>query len=193
MSGADAQAQRQERVEALIADLEAAPDAPVTAAARELVGLVLELHGAGLARLLELASAAAGPGLLAVLAADEAVGGLLLLHDLHPLGLEARVRAATERLHPHLGVAGLALDDLRVADGVVRLRLRGGPGRLGQAHQVQALRRELEEAVLAAAPEVREVRVDGLIEPSSVTGSVTYVPVASLARRPRLAGQGALP
>jgi hypothetical protein len=78
------------RVEALVAELEAVRDEAVREKARALVQAVLDVHGEGLRRLLALA----GPDSAArFAAADELVGSLLLLHDLHP-DVESAARAA---------------------------------------------------------------------------------------------------
>ena len=63
---------RMRRVEMLVDVLEHAAESPVRAAARELMQILLELHRAGLARLLE----AAGPAVVEGCARDELVGGL---------------------------------------------------------------------------------------------------------------------
>ena len=62
-------------------------------AARELVQLLMEVHGTGLERILELVfeSGAGGEAMINKLAADPIVRHLLLLYSLHPDDLETRV------------------------------------------------------------------------------------------------------
>jgi len=74
------------RLDALVAEVEAIADPRSRARARELVAVLLEVHGAGLARVLELvAETVADPGaLFSRLSADELVAGLLVLHGLLP-------------------------------------------------------------------------------------------------------------
>ena len=74
--------QRIERIEALTQALEKTPDDATRADAQELVHAILELHGAGFARLLELMTSAGEPGraLLEAAARDDLVGSLLLLY-----------------------------------------------------------------------------------------------------------------
>ena len=103
----------------------------VAAAAEELVSCLVELYGAGLARITAILGAdeaeghqGTGPRLLDKLVADPLVESLLVLHDLHPLDTSARVRRAVEQVLPQLGshagdVEYLGLDDT----GVLRLRL----------------------------------------------------------------------
>jgi hypothetical protein len=86
VSADEKQAARLQRIETLIHEIEQLPDARVQSVARELVQTLLDVHGAGLARILEAVArtAEAGRPLLDALAGDELVAGLLLLHGLDP-------------------------------------------------------------------------------------------------------------
>lgn len=79
------------RIEALTQALDASPDVDTRTCARELVRLVLDFHGAGLQRILEII---ADPplGLTKRLGADPVVASLLALHQLGPA--EALTREA---------------------------------------------------------------------------------------------------
>ena len=79
------------RIEALLDELERLTP-PAASAARELVTLLLELHGAALVRM----TGRAGEELRASWADDPLVAGVLLLHGLHPVDLETRVRQALQ-------------------------------------------------------------------------------------------------
>ncbi|MGH3844940.1 MAG: hypothetical protein ACRDS0_26415, partial [Pseudonocardiaceae bacterium] len=83
-----------ERVEALLAGFASNSDPAIAGRAEELVGLLVEFYGAGLARILDLLDEQA----VAPLLTDKAVAGLLVLHDLHPQSTEERVLAALERV-----------------------------------------------------------------------------------------------
>ena len=158
---------RMRRVEILVDVLEHAADSPVRAAARELMQTLLELHRAGLARLLE----AAGPAVAEGCARDELVGGLLLLHDLHPVDFETRVRRAVEQVRPRLQAQGADAELLGVVDGTVRLRLRRG-----SASSAPSLRRPLEEAIGEAAPDAVAVDIeDDATTPGSLRVSLPLV------------------
>jgi Fe-S cluster biogenesis protein NfuA len=143
--------QRVQRVEMLVDALEHTPDPSVRAAARELIQTLLELHRTGLARLLE----AAGPAVVESCARDELVGGLLLLHDLHPVDFETRVRQAVEQVRPRLQAHGADAELVGVVEGRVRLRLRGGFASSGSS-----LRLVLEEVLGEAAPDAVAVEIE---------------------------------
>ena len=111
------------RVEALIRSLEGCADAPTREAARELVRALLNLHTAGLSKLLELAGADA----VRQFTDDPLVCGLLLLHGLHPFPADERVRRALEQARPRFHAHGGEVELIDATDEAVRLRLRGDP------------------------------------------------------------------
>ena len=86
------------KIEALIQQIEESADPSAQAVAKELVKTLLELHGNGLERMLEIVyqSSVAGQTLIDQIAEDELVGNLLILHELHPLDL-ANTGAASAR------------------------------------------------------------------------------------------------
>ena len=76
-----------ERVEALLAELRSQAGPQVAAAAEELGSCLVELYGAGLARITEIVGEdESGPKLMDKLVADPLVESLLLVHDLHQIG-----------------------------------------------------------------------------------------------------------
>src|ERR1700737_4947070 len=88
------------RIETLVARMEAIPDAATRSDMRQLVETILELHGAGLERMMEIVHAMGESGRLAIdhLAAEPLVSSLLVLHGLHPDDIETRVQMALDRL-----------------------------------------------------------------------------------------------
>jgi hypothetical protein len=116
----------------------------VRTSTQQLVQSILDLHGLGLERLLDIVrrAPAAGPALLDELGRDPLVGQLLLLHSLHPLPLDARVRQALDAVRHVLGAKHADVELVSVVDGIVRLRLLGGPEQ----------KAAVERAVLDAAP-----------------------------------------
>jgi Fe-S cluster biogenesis protein NfuA len=148
--------------------------------AEELVRVVVELYGAGLERLLELAydAGALDERLLAALTADPLVSALLLVHGLHPDSLETRVRRALDEVGAELSAHGGAVELLDIDDNrAVRLRLAGGGSGCGSSPA--ALTAIVEEIVRAAAPEVEVVEV--VVE----AAEPTVIPVGSLTARLR--------
>ena len=157
-----------ERIETLIA-ASATGGAVAQERAEELVRVVVDLYGAGLERLLDLLHEreVLSDDLLAALAGDDLVAGLLLVHGLHPYAARTRIEQALAGL-PHGGdVEVLEVSD----DGVVRLRMLGGCASSGAA-----LKQAVRSVVEAAAPEVTAIEVE-----ESRPGTV--IPVAALFSR----------
>jgi hypothetical protein len=151
------------RIESLIRLLDTHPERTARETARELLTLVLDLHGLALAKLMNIVMSSEGAApVLARMLEDKQVQAILLLHGLHPDDLETRVRLAVDRLHPHVGVLGLRLDIVSIADGTVRLRVRRGDGGEIEAPLKWTLRGEIEEAIIEAAPDVVALVLDGV-------------------------------
>ena len=148
------------RLDGLLREAKRFADPAVQAHCRALVQAVLALHGAGLERILAHLDEAGevGRAVLDACADDEVVGGLLLLHNLHPLDLEARVSQALDQVRPMLRGHGAEVDLLGVRDGVVRLRVHGGGDGCGSSSA--ALRQAVEEAVVGRAPDATAVEVE---------------------------------
>ncbi|GAB2474375.1 hypothetical protein GCM10027187_48390 [Streptosporangium sandarakinum] len=171
-----------ERVEALLADLGAHADPATRARAEELVRALVELYGAGLERVVEAVVEAGAADVLHRLTGDDLVSGLLILHDLHPLGAAERAAAALER-----ALAGreekaelLGVDET----GVVRLRLTGAGH--GCPSSRRALLRAVEDAVTGAVPEAARVEITEAGDPAAGRS-----PLLQIGRRPAAAGGGA--
>src|SRR6202047_4657853 len=157
------------RLEELIRALDAHTDPAAKETARELLTLVLDLHGLGLAKLMGIVTTAeGGTAILARLVDDEQVRAMLLLHGLHPDDLETRVRRAVERLRPHLGVHGLRVELVGIARGIVQLRLHTSGGVALKASTLLTLPSEIEDALVESAPDVDKVLIDGLDLPGGV-------------------------
>jgi hypothetical protein len=156
---------RLEMIERGIHDLEAVEDPGVRAAVQQLVQAIIELHGGSLERLLEIVHAAggSGPAIIDQLGRDPVVSPLLVLHSLHPLSLEARVLEALNTVRPLLRSKQVELTS--ISNGVVRVRLTGGPEDKGV----------LERALFDAAPDASAIDIEG-----GADGFVGFVPVESL-------------
>ena len=157
-------AQAGERIEELLAALRARGGAAADTA-EELVRLLVGMYGDGLAAIM---AALAGEGetgraIVDRLTADPLVEGLLVLHGLHPLGVDERIQRALDRVRPYLGSHAGGVQYLGVRDGVARLRLEGSCH--GCPSSTVTVRLAIEGAVQDAAPEVTEVVVEGMTAP----------------------------
>jgi hypothetical protein len=79
---------------------------------------------------------------------DELISRLLLLHGLHPIALETRVRQALEHVRPLLELKGSSARLLEATHDVIRLQLGDCP------ENVRAI---VEQALLEAAPDVLKI------------------------------------
>jgi Fe-S cluster biogenesis protein NfuA len=172
-----------ERIEALL-EASAVGGPVARERAEELLRLVVDLYGAGLERVLELTheAGALDDTLLSAMADDHLVSSLLLIHGLHPYGVEDRVQRALDDVRPYLGSHGGDVRLLEVTDeGVVRLELLGSCD--GCASSAVTLELAVDEAVRAAAPEVVAIEAEektpaaaGLISVDSLTARLRGEP-----------------
>ena len=157
------------RIEALLEEVESL-DPACRDIAGELVQELVELYGDGLGRIVEVVAARDADGALArELAADELVSHLLLLHGLHPVALETRVRGALAEVRPYLESHGGDVQLVGVEDGVVRLRLEGSCS--GCPSSTMTLKLAIEDAIHKAAPDVERIDADGVDEPAAAPGA----------------------
>jgi Fe-S cluster biogenesis protein NfuA len=148
-----------ERIEQLLNGLQSGPGKET---AEELVRLLVELYGEGLARVVSVLREH-NPDLLAGLAEDDLVESLLLLHDLHPLDLDTRIQRALDKVRPYLGSHAGGVQYLGVdEEGVVRLKLEGSCD--GCPSSTLTVKMAIEGAIENAAPEVTGVEVEGVAE-----------------------------
>jgi Fe-S cluster biogenesis protein NfuA/nitrite reductase/ring-hydroxylating ferredoxin subunit len=166
-------------IEALLQRIEKGNDPAMSAMAKDLVQRLMEFHGEGIERMLEIIHADA-PGQSAIIDAlgqDPLVRSLLLLYGLHPDGLEARLQQALEKTRPYLKSHGGNVSLISVDDaGAVTLRLEGSCH--GCASSSATLKLAVEEAIYEVAPDVTAIHVEGAVdEPSR---SVAFVPLSQL-------------
>jgi hypothetical protein len=128
------------RVETLLAELRARSGPEAAGVAEELVTCLVRLYGAGLETMMR--TIGDDQRLKALLVADPLVESLLLVHDLHPLDTDARIRRALGRLGT--GAEFLGVD----SEGVAHVRLGHGCGSTTAV---------VEQAVADAAPETTGV------------------------------------
>ena len=122
----------------------------------ELVQSLVELYGEGLARIV-----AHDPECVAGVAGDELVSHLLVLHGLHPVPLEDRVRGALDEVRPYLEQHGGDVELLGIDAGVARLRLQGTCN--GCPSSTATLRHAIEDAIQRVAPDIDEIEAEGAV------------------------------
>jgi hypothetical protein len=160
------------RIEKLVQKLEASADPVSRGTARELIQSLMELHGGGLERILEIISNTGGAAcavIVKALGCDDLVSSLLVLHGLHPDDFETRVRRGLDKVRPQLRSRGVSLNVIEIVGDQVRLKIDGPAS--------NELEKALRDALLEAAPDASEVSIEGGVEraPSS-----SFVPLSSL-------------
>ncbi|MER7950399.1 hypothetical protein ABTY59_23730 [Streptomyces sp. NPDC096079] len=144
------------RVEEVLDRLAEHGDTEARAAAEEVVRVLMEFYGSGLARVVELLGHPAGPHAepLDPLLADELVASLLTLHGLHPEDVQARIGRALSTV-PH-SVESAGFDR---ATGVLRLRVTASAG-CGCSGTQDSVRQAAADALACFAPEVTGVELE---------------------------------
>jgi Fe-S cluster biogenesis protein NfuA/nitrite reductase/ring-hydroxylating ferredoxin subunit len=159
-----------DRIQTLL-DASAAGGAAAHERAEQLVREVTDLYGAGLERMMAMA-VAANPELAETFAADDLVASLLLVHGIHPHGVERRVADALDTVRPYLGSHGGDVHLLEVAGDsdnyTVRLQFSGSCRSCPSSSVTLEL--AVEDAVRAAAPEISAIEV---VAPEQSTGQNT--------------------
>src|SRR5262245_56771115 len=89
-----------DRLDSILQALASHADPHVRQQADDVVGLLMSLQGVAFQRILTLAAdpAAGGPALVGRIAEDPLIGPLLLVHGIHPYGIESRVSRRLEQL-----------------------------------------------------------------------------------------------
>jgi Fe-S cluster biogenesis protein NfuA len=148
-------------IDRLLAEIQSAADLGLRTSVQELVQLVMDLHGAGLERILELilASGEGGESVVQKLGRDELVASLLALYGLHPMDIEARVNQALDKARSRLRAHDGEVELLSVHDGTVRLRLSANGHGCGSTPQ--ALKEIVENAVYQGAPDITSLVIEG--------------------------------
>lgn len=159
-------------IDELVAAVETLPDPHARRAAVELVQAVMGLHEDALRRILEIVAAAGnGPVITEAMAADDLVSGVLVLHDLHPHGVEARVRRAMDKLQRHFDSRGAGITLLELNSETLRVRYDGARPGAGAA-----AKKLIEETIYEAAPEITRLEIEGVEE----RRDPGFVPLADL-------------
>jgi Fe-S cluster biogenesis protein NfuA/nitrite reductase/ring-hydroxylating ferredoxin subunit len=156
------------RVQELTGRLEDLDDPACRNLAEELTSAVVQMYGAGLERIVELADA----GTRDEMSKDSLVAGLLMIHDLYPVPIEERVVQALDTVRPYMESHGGNVELLGIEDGIAKLRLEGSckSCRASSSTLELAVRQALEDA----APDLLGMDVEGVVEEET---AITGVPL----------------
>jgi Fe-S cluster biogenesis protein NfuA len=157
---------RIQKIGSLVHDLETIADPASRAAAKELVQLLMDLHGTGLERILEIVfqSGDAGSRTVDELGQDPLVSSLLILYGIHPEELQTRVERKLEQITSKLHKMGAQAKLISVNSGEVRLRVRVEGHGCGST--TRSVQETVEEAMYEAAPDLTSLVVEGLDQPT---------------------------
>jgi Fe-S cluster biogenesis protein NfuA len=169
-------------LDGMLGQLEQIPGA-TAALGLDVVRALTEVYGEALARLWTMLAVV--PAARDAAIADDFVGDLLILHNLHPQTASERITRALEGLGPALESAGSGARLTGIAEGVAEIELARG----GCPSSASVLESAVRDAALAAAPELRDVRITR----AAVPKPLPLIPVAEVRSRPRprAAGQAA--
>ena len=156
-----------QKIGELVHDLETIADPAARTAAKELVRLLMDLHGAGLERILEIVfqSTHTAAGVIDELGEDPLVSSLLVLYGLHPEDFETRVERKLAQIRSKLFKMGAEATLIAINGTEIRVCVHleghvcGSTGKTVKA--------TLEEAMYEAAPDLTALIVDGLDEPAA--------------------------
>ena len=143
---------------------------------------MIELYGEGLERIFAALdeSGDAGADLRERLSHDGVVASLMLIHDLYPVDLEARVIEALDSVRPYMESHGGNVELLGIEDGVARIRLEGSCE--GCPASASTLELAIKQALDEAAPDLEGLLVEGAVESGSAIGDgATGAPVVQVA------------
>jgi Fe-S cluster biogenesis protein NfuA len=153
---------RIQRVSKLTAEIEEIADPALRASSKELVQVLMELHGNALERIMEIVFQAGDPGVRIIdeCGRDSLVSSLLVLYGLHPEDFSTRVTRALDRIGSRLRKQGGEVTLLGIQDAMVRLRIDTTGHACGST--AKNLRSTVEEALYEAAPDITQLTIEGL-------------------------------
>jgi len=156
-----------QKIEVILDELRQA-DPQWRESAEEIIRLLMQLYGSGIARTIEML----GPEAAVRLADDKLVSSLLLLHGLHPVDAQSRIQEALQRIERRLD--GVRLSVTVGSDEVAQVRVEWNGG----APPPPTLGAMIERGVAESAPDIGGVEIEGLPQP--VVPLVQIAPAASL-------------
>lgn len=157
------------QIEQLLDELRTLVTAPAFQRVEAVLGKVVRMHGAGIARALAHARTAGVDGARfdELCCEDDLLASLLLLHGLHPRTPAQRIEAALVLVCQELGLPAGSLVLESLAAGAVTLRASGTLG--GGAMASRVAEGIVHRVVESVAPEVTSIEITGLPVPRDPT------------------------
>jgi Fe-S cluster biogenesis protein NfuA/nitrite reductase/ring-hydroxylating ferredoxin subunit len=172
-----------QHVETALVEIGQLGDENVRGKVEDLVSTLVEFYGSALERVMELVHERGDIALLAALGDDSLVGSVLVVHDLHPLSTEQRVRVALDKVRPYLGSHAGDVDLLGVVDDVVQLRLAGSCN--GCPSSTVTVKLAIEKAIQDVAPEIVDIQVEGVVDEAELgPGGRPLLPLTTVGAPP---------
>jgi len=161
------------QIEGLVAKIRGSRDSETGRAALELLQTVMDFHARAIDRMMEIASGHGDAGWTIIddFGRDPLVSNLLLLHGLHPLDTDTRVRDALDKVRPYLHSHGGDVQLIEGTRNTVRLRLMGTCN--GCPSSSLTLKTVVEKSVFEAAPEIASIEYEGETNGASSTVSLS--------------------
>lgn len=164
-----------QQAESLLDKVERLEDEQARLIAVNAVQALMALYGEALGRIVN--HVGEDEALLKALASDELVSHLLLVHDLHPVPLEERVRRALHGLEGYLQSQEATAELVDLREGVATVRLDAGSGGGRQVHET------VQRVVLRAAPELVGAKIHDASSPTALQKPAAFVPLETLTPR----------
>jgi hypothetical protein len=164
----------------LVDGLDSAKEDRGSAAARELVQLLMEVHGTALERMMEIIfeSGTLGEAIIQKAGEDPIVRHLLLLYSLHPEDIESRVLKALAEAESRLRKLNSEVELLSIREGAVQVRIRTSGHACGST--TKNIRSLVEESIYDMAPDL--VSLEILSSEDDVSSG--FVSIESLLKHP---------
>jgi NifU-like domain len=164
----------------LVGELEAVNAGGGNAATRELVQLLMEVHGTALERMMEIIFESGVPGEAIIQKAgeDPIVRHLLLLYSLHPEDIESRILKALAGAESRLRKLNSEVELVSIREGAVQVRVHTSGHACGSTTKnVKSL---VEECIYDMAPDLVSLEI---LSPEDETSS-GFVSIESLLKHP---------
>jgi Fe-S cluster biogenesis protein NfuA/nitrite reductase/ring-hydroxylating ferredoxin subunit len=152
-----------ERIQKLLEQIETLPYPGAKELIHECMEAVLAFYGQGLRRILQIVEEAGPEGskVYRDLIQDDTIKGLLLIHDLHPVDLETRLREALDKVRPYLKSHGGNVELISLENDVARLRLQGTCKSC--ASSAVTLELAIRQSIEQACPDLVHFEVEGVL------------------------------